>query len=265
MDIKKKMAKEVWTSHSYYDVASLASEDMKHQGMRVLKELARSAKKIVDLGCGEGTRLSLILPKNTEGTGVDISATAVSLGKSRYPTIKFIQADLESIPLESGSFDLVYSAYVLEHLSTPEKVLTEAVRLLKRDGYLILIAPNYGSPNRSSPPFKGSRIKKLIMGAIDDFVNVFRKQKELGWLAVEPIAAQDKYDVDWDTTVEPYIGSLIKYLKYKGLVVKDAFSCWSEELPGAKVHQKIFKMLGQLGLYPFWMWGPHLVVVVKKL
>lgn len=259
------MTSEVWTSHNYIDVAALASGDIKHQGMRVLKELVKSAKKVLDLGCGEGTRLNLILPESAEGTGIDISPTAIKLGKSRYPKIKFIQADLEEIPLRNNDFDVVYSAYVLEHLSNPEKVLDEAARLLRKDGFLVLIAPNYGSPNRSSPPFKGSRINKLMAGISNDFIILFRKQKRLEWMKVEPIAAEDKYDVDWDTTVEPYIGSLIKYLQYKGLAVKNAFSCWSEELPGAKIHQKIFKILGSFGLYPFWMWGPHLVVVAQKI
>lgn len=264
MNIKTKLQDEVWRSHKYYHMAEQGSLDTRHKGMQVLKNLTQGASKVLDLGCGEGTRLNLVLTKKQQGTGVDISPTAIKLGRKRYPQINFIKADLEKIPLESGSFDLVYSAYVLEHLSDPEQVLQEAIRLTQKDGYLVLIAPNYGSPNRASPPYKGSRIKKLLTGIVGDFIRIFKKQKRLSWEMVEPIAGREKYDVDWDTIVEPYIGSLINYLEGKGLVIKEAFSCWSEELAGAKIHQKIFRILGEAGFYPFWMWGPHLVVVARK-
>ncbi len=264
MNIKTKLQDEVWKSHKYYSLAKQGSLDIRHQGMRILKDLVHKAKKVLDLGCGEGTRLNLVLTKKQQGTGVDISSTAIFLGRKNYSEINFIKADLEKIPLGNNSFDLVYSAYVLEHLQDPEKVLKEAIRLTQKDGYLVLIAPNYGSPNRASPPYRGSRLKKILIGFINDLIRLFKQQKELEWGNVEPIADKTKYDIDFDTTVEPYIGSLIKYLEYKGLVIKKAFSCWSEELAKARIYQKIFRILGEVGFYPFWMWGPHLVVVARK-
>lgn len=265
MNIKTKLQDEVWRSHEYYLVAQQGSLDTRHKGMQVLEKLARKANKILDLGCGEGTRLNLVLTKKQQGTGVDISTTAVKLGRKRYPRINFIEADLENIPLESDNFDIVYSAYVLEHLSDPGQVLKEATRLVRKDGFLVLIAPNYGSPNRASPPYRGSRLKKIFKGFVNDFLRLFKQQKELGWERVVPIADKTKYDIDWDTTVEPYIGSLIKYLESKELIIEKANSCWSEELADVKLYQKIFRILGEMGIYPFWMWGPHLVVVAKKV
>lgn len=265
MDIKEKLRQEVWKSHKYYHVAKEGSLDTGHKGMQILRRLAQQAIEVLDLGCGEGTRLNLVLAGEQRGTGIDISQTAIKLGKKSYSKLKLIEGDLENVPLESESFNLVYSAYVLEHLSKPEQVLKEAIRLTQKGGYLVLIAPNYGSPNRASPPYKGSRLKKILTGFIDDFIRLFRKQKELEWESVEPIANKTKYDIDWDTTVEPYIGSLVKFLEGKELIIEEALSCWSEELADAKLHQKIFKMLGKMGIYPFWMWGPHLIVVAKKV
>lgn len=264
MNTKTKLVNEVWKSEKYFLLAKEGSMDINHPGIKILQKLSRDARNILDLGCGEGTRLNLLLENGANGTGVDISQKALEMGKKSYPKIKFIKADLEKIPLKSESFDLVYSAYVFEHLINPARVLDEAIRLISPKGFFVLLAPNYGSPNRASPPYKGSRIKKLFTGIIGDFIRIFKKQKRLSWEMVEPIASREKYEVDWDTTVEPYIGSLIKYLEFKGLVIREAFSCWSEELVGAKIYQNIFRILGEIGFYPFWMWGPHLVVVVKK-
>jgi len=265
VDIKQKLKNEVWRSDIYYQLAKKGSSDINHPGMQTLLNLAKSSKMVLDLGCGEGTRLNKIISNSNVATGIDISKVAINLAKRTYPEIKFLVADLENIPLSSDTFNLVYSAYVLEHLSNPHKMLLEAIRLTKKEGQIVLIAPNYGAPNRCSPPFKGSRSKKLIKGFINDFSLLFTRDKDINWEKVMPISSKLKYDIDWDTTTEPYISSLILFLKSKGLKVKYFTTCWKEELKGAKLHQKVFRLLGKIGIYPFTRWGPHLVVVAKKI
>lgn len=257
------LEKGVWRSDTYFLLAQKGSMDTNHPGIKVLQRLSRGAKSILDLGCGEGTRLNLLLTKKQNGTGVDISQTALDMGKKSYPKIKFIKADLEKIPLKDGSFDLIYSAYVFEHLTNPAKVLSEAIRLTSLNGRLVLIAPNYGAPNRTSPPFKGSRIKKFIEGIFNDCRNLVTRNR-LEWRRVEPIADKTNYKMDWDTTIEPYLGSLLSYIRSLNLQVEQYNSCWSEELPNARIYQKVFRLLGELGIYPFNLWGPHLILVVRK-
>ncbi|MDD5147097.1 MAG: class I SAM-dependent methyltransferase [Candidatus Daviesbacteria bacterium] len=264
MNTKTKLENEIWRSDTYFLLAKKGSMDINHPGIKILQKLSYNARNILDLGCGEGTRLNLLLGKRTNGTGVDISPKALEMGKKSYPKIKFIKADLEKIPLRSESFDLVYSAYVFEHLTNPAKVLDEAIRLISPKGRLVLLSPNYGAPNRASPPFKGSRIKKLIEGIFNDFWNLFAVGN-LVWRRVEPIVNKDRYEMDWDTTVEPYLGSFLSYIKSLNLKIEQYSSCWSEELPDARIYQKLFRILGESGIYPFNLWGPHLVVVAKKI
>jgi len=260
MSVKHQLEKTIWRSDVYYQMAKKGSQDNGHPGMVLLKSIAKKSEKILDFGCGEGTRLNWAAQHKKESLGLDISQKGIELARKKYPKLNFKKADLEKVPLKDESFDLVYSAYVLEHLQSPEKVLKEALRLLKPNGYLLLIAPNYGAPNRCSPPFKGSRQKKLIRG----FINDFAKQDQLNWNKVTPISTNGKYDVDWDTTIEPYIGSLINFLKYHNFKIIQANSCWSQELPNAKPHQKLFRFLGEKSIYPFKYWGPHLVVLAKN-
>lgn len=265
METKEKMEKQVRRGDIYYQLAKRGSLRIDHPAMVTLQKFADKANKILDLGCGEGTRLSLLAGnKSGRAVGVDISNKAIDLAKKSYPKIKFIKADLEKIPLDEGSFDLVYSAYVLEHLTSPTKVVLEAIRLIEQGGFLILVAPNYGAPNRCSPPFKGSRIKKTAKGLIEDLLNPLEEINSLHWNRVNPIADKDRDDVDWDTVVEPYIGTLIKFLKKNNLQIIEFNSCWSEELKDAKLHQQIFRFLGERGIYPFFLWGPHLLIVAKK-
>jgi ubiquinone/menaquinone biosynthesis C-methylase UbiE len=260
MHDKKELTKNIWQQKKYLDTCHKASLDFDHPAMKELMHLSKNAHKILDMGCGEGTRLGRF-GINKYAIGVDISKTSIATAKKQYPKITFQVADLEELPLKDKEFDLVYSAYVLEHLQNPEKVLLEAMRVLHTKGQLLLVAPNYGAPNRSSPNFVGSRIKKLITGVLHDL----QHQKRLHWNAVEPRLAINEYTIDTDTTLEPYLGSLVQFLKSHQMKITKSSSCWDQELPNASLLQKIFAFLGRIGVYPFWMWGPHLLVVAEKI
>jgi len=261
INVGGNLTKNVWSKDEYYDIAAKGSSEMDHPAMQKLADLAKNSAEILDMGCGEGTRLANIADKNTHIFGIDISPKAIAIAKKKYPRFNFRVGNLEKLPFHDEKFDLVYSAFVFEHLDNPKKVIKEGIRVLKRGSCLLIAAPNFGAPNRASPPFKGSRFLKLITGFIKDFV----PSGDLGWQKVKPIADTEKYESDWDTTVEPYVGSLVKYLRKCGLTITHFSSGWKMEKANASALQKIFKILGEAGIYPFKNWGPHLVVVAQKL
>lgn len=254
---------KVWESDDYYKLASRGSMDKDHPGMKRLFEYAKGANKILDFGCGEGTRLGLLFSKGKKLCGIDISKKAISHAKKKYPKIEFIQGKIGKTGLGRG-YDLIYSAFVLEHTRNTEKILLELINKLKNGGYLLLVAPNYGAPNRASPVAKYGRVNKLIIGFVNDILATFKKGKKLNWREVEP-AKNIKYEMDFDTTIEPYLKTLIDFLSINNMKVKEADSVWSRELESAKIQQKLFRFLGEKGIYPFKYWGPHLLVVAEKL
>jgi len=192
-----------------------------------------------------------------------IAESIESILNQTYKDFEFIKADVESLPFSDGWFDLIYSAYVLEHLENPDRVINEAIRVLKAGGRLFFVAPNFGAPNRASPPSRGSRIGKLLK----DFVLDFRpaSANRLDWQKISSLDDEGNYIPDSDTKVEPYLGSLLRYLKSKGLKVEYFSSCWSEELPEAKMLQRVIRVPGEVGIYPFNLWGPHLLAVFRKI
>lgn len=245
-----------WETDEYYEKAQEASLDTGHAGMKLLKKLSKNKTHILDLGCGEGTRLDYFTSKN--GTGVDISEKAIIMARKKSKN-KFINANLEKLPLKDNSFDLVYSAFVLEHTDDSEKVVNESIRVLKPKGDLVFICPNYGAPNRCSPPYKGSRINKLVSGLFRDF---FTRNNKLNWNKVDPL--EGEYFPDSDTTIEPYSRSLKDYLLNSKLDVVYVSTLWEEEMSKVNIMQKIFRKLSDLKIYPFIYWGPHLLIHAKK-
>ncbi len=253
---------KIWESDIYYDFAERGSLDLDHPGMKVLIEYSQSAKKILDFGCGEGTRLNLLSERGKILYGVDISKKAINRARKRYKNINFFCGDVKSIKVDD--FDLIFSAFVLEHTQKTEIILRELIGKLKKGGILLLIAPNYGSPNRASPVADYNRIVKLMVGFFQDILRIFIKEKGLNWRKVNPLANQ-KYEIDSDTTIEPYLGTLIDFLVRRNMKIIKADSVWERELKDAKKHQKIFRFLGEKGFYPFKFWGPHFLLVAEKL
>lgn len=231
--------------------------------MNLLVKHAKNSGSILDMGCGEGTRLSFIPGSPDKKLGVDISKVAIKMAKKKYQKISFICADLEKLPFPDEKFDLVYSFYVLEHLSSPQEVLNEAKRVLRKDGALILVAPNYGAPNRASPPNKSSRISKLFAGLLEDYLTLFSKRSSLSWHKVKPLANESEYEIDWDATVEPYLHSLVEYLKYKDFKITYHTSSWQTDT-NLNFHQSIFQKLANLHIFPFNYWGPVIVISAVK-
>ena len=252
----------IWESEKYYLYARKLILETNDRGLSVLKKYAGKAKRVLDIGCGEGSRLKRVLGKKI-GYGVDVSERAIKMAKKKYPGNIFYKISPNIIPFSDNYFDLVYSAYVLEHIQSPEIFITEAERVLKKQGILILISPNYGSPNRASPVYRGSRLVKLVKGITND---LFKGDFKAGvnWNKVTPEDNIKKYDKDFDTTIEPYLGSLMYYLESNGFNILEHSSVWEDEQKGAKIHQRIFRIFSSLNIYPFIFWGPKIIIVARK-
>ncbi|MBI3485824.1 class I SAM-dependent methyltransferase [Candidatus Daviesbacteria bacterium] len=249
--------------NNYYTLAHKGSLDLNHPSMKKLLKLCEDSNFILDMGCGEGTRINLILATiNTspQAYGIDVNKLAIEKARKQYPKINFTKGNLEKLPFKDNFFDLVYSAYVFEHLMNPETVMEEARRVLKPKGMLVIIAPNFGSPNRRSPNSKEKKINKLIKGFLSDLINLNKKNiSNLNWTKVEP--RSEIYTIDSDTTTEPYLNTLILYTK-QNFKINYFSSFWDQDR--LSLFQLVFKILGLLKIYPFYLWGPHLMVVLEK-
>lgn len=92
---KTELARSVWSENRYYEIAGQGSGEVSHPAMKILQNLAKEANSILDLGCGEGTRLNLLAKKN--GVGVDFSKKAIALAKKKYSQHHFLVGDLTKL------------------------------------------------------------------------------------------------------------------------------------------------------------------------
>lgn len=97
--------------------------------------------RILDLGCGTGW-LAATLANFGHTVGVELSSEAVRLARNRYPDVEFHAADFLRWDHPPGSFDIVVSQEVIEHVVEQAAYVEVAARHLKSGGFLILTTPN---------------------------------------------------------------------------------------------------------------------------
>lgn len=101
--------------------------------------------KVLDIGCGCKSGIGRYLKKHRSPVlihGADIDEYAL---KNRDVDELFI-CDAAKMPFEDGSYDVVYSQFLLEHVKDSQKTVDSITRVTAPGGLVALIIPNPTSP-----------------------------------------------------------------------------------------------------------------------
>ncbi len=110
-------------------------------------EYQNSNFKILDFGCGDGRYLSFFKQffKKNNIFGVEISQTRYERCKKIGWENVFKINKLEKLPFDEQYFDCINFEQVIEHIQEDEIefYLKEFIRILKNNGKMIFLTPNY--------------------------------------------------------------------------------------------------------------------------
>ncbi len=106
---------------------------------KIIEANADTETKILDVGCGHGDFLKGVHDKTTHSYGIDPDKEAID--KNAFIKHKRV-GTVEKLPFDNEFFDIVVSAWVLEHLQDPQKAFLEIFRVLKPGGKVIFLTPN---------------------------------------------------------------------------------------------------------------------------
>ncbi|MBI4325301.1 MAG: class I SAM-dependent methyltransferase [Chloroflexi bacterium] len=109
--------------------------------LQAMQQLRREIRhgRILDVGCGLKPYDSLLTQSGDSYIGTDYPTTMVN--SYQVATKADVFATCQSLPFAAESFDTVISTQVLEHVPQPRLLISEAHRVLKPGGILLISAP----------------------------------------------------------------------------------------------------------------------------
>ncbi|MDF1527115.1 MAG: class I SAM-dependent methyltransferase [bacterium] len=145
--IKKGNSREFYENFHKKQRFPWISRAMQAERLSVISKLIqrfstdRHARNVLLVGCGSGDDMSL----DPNAFGIDLSMKSLGNTKTRFSSSRVLQGDAQVLPFIENSFDLIICSEVIEHLPHRELFLSEAHRVLKKGGILILTTPNWMS------------------------------------------------------------------------------------------------------------------------
>jgi ubiquinone/menaquinone biosynthesis C-methylase UbiE len=111
----------------------------------LLKKLFTKAKRVLDVGYGEGEFLSSCVAHKKICVGMDINIELALKVTKKYQNITemaIIVADMLHMPFRAKSFDVIFYSHVIEHVTVREavQILSQFSRIAS---IVVIITPSY--------------------------------------------------------------------------------------------------------------------------
>jgi len=156
-----------------------------HWGDNVEARKPLSGRSALDVGCGAGLVCEPMARLGADVTGVDASAENIGVASAHAESsgldIRYMAGELASFNL--GTFDLVTSFEVIEHVAEKPAFLEQLAASLKPDGMLVMSTPNRTAASRLLLVEAAERVGYVPRGTHD--WNDFVTPEELGDLLAQ--------------------------------------------------------------------------------
>ena len=96
---------------------------------------------VLDCGSGPGKEACVIAKSARKVVALDLSANMLTKVKENNPLIEIVQANMNTLPFATSSFDALWCSRALIHIPQEDlaQTLTEFYRVVKRDGMVGLL------------------------------------------------------------------------------------------------------------------------------
>lgn len=117
--------------------------------LKIVNQLNPENKNILDVGCYDGTFLSLVKNKNNNFFGIEASEWGIEEARGKGIEInQYFFDDKTKLPYEDNFFNIVVAGEIIEHIYDTDFFLEEIYRVLKLEGKFLISTPNVASFGR---------------------------------------------------------------------------------------------------------------------
>ena len=92
------------------------------------------ARRVLDVGCGEGQLCRLAAAGGAQAIGVDPTVAQLAVARERSGGGEYVRAVAGHLPFASGSFDAAVACLVFEHIQDTDQAIAEVARVLEPGG-----------------------------------------------------------------------------------------------------------------------------------
>jgi SAM-dependent methyltransferase len=157
--VKKKEQAEFWDGHWEANISDkkkfyepyLKGYLGRGQLRRIfLKHLPKDGK-ILEGGCGMGQYVLALRARGFDCIGIDFADETVGSIQSRFPDLPVQKGNILDLDLDNESLSAYISLGIVEHFEQgPQKAISEAFRVLKKDGVFLVSVPHVFKWRRES-------------------------------------------------------------------------------------------------------------------
>ena len=116
---------------------------------KAIKKILNNPKEILDIATGTGD-FAISAAKHTQAniTGIDISDQMIYVGNKKIQQkklnnrIKLSIEDSENLPYLDNSYDAITAGFGVRNFENLEKGLSEIFRVVKKNGYVVILEPS---------------------------------------------------------------------------------------------------------------------------
>jgi SAM-dependent methyltransferase len=105
----------------------------------------KSSTRYLDVGCGAGMAAQIAAARGAQVSGIDAAEALLQIARWRTPGGNFRQSDLEELPFDDHSFDVVTGFNSFQYAGNPAVALGEAQRVTKPGGTVGIVT--WGNPD----------------------------------------------------------------------------------------------------------------------
>jgi len=165
------------TSRDYKKLLDAHGREYLQPYVDTVSKYARPGSRILDLGCGNGLSSRMLSERGYKVIGSDISSFFLAeAAHLQNDGLKYQACDVLDLPFADGSFDVVCSNELIEHVPDAPRALLEMIRTLKNGGILVIMGPNL-----CSPFWAAIDLANMIMGGNGRHVWAETKRQALKW------------------------------------------------------------------------------------
>ena len=132
----------LWEQHAEWwqrEFTDGADPEYEEQILPLIDRHLAGARRVLDVGCGEGQVARRAVKLGASVIGVDPTNAQLTVAQERAGGPRYVRAIADGLPCRSAAFDAVVMCLVIEHIDPIEPCIHEVARVLEPGGRFVLL------------------------------------------------------------------------------------------------------------------------------